>query len=51
MLLALETNSNWNAAGEALNAAKKQPRFPYMRIPPRMTAPSPMLVILRAALI
>jgi hypothetical protein len=51
MLLALETNSNWSAAGEALNAAKKQPWFPYMRIPPRMTAPPPMLAILRAALI
>ncbi len=53
MLRALQTNSNWNAAAEALNAAKKQPWFPYMRIPPGMTAPPapPMLVALQAALI
>lgn len=53
MFLALETNSNWSAAGEALNAAKKQPWFPYMRIPPGMTAPPPppMLAALRAAVI
>lgn len=53
MFLALETNSNWSAAGAALNAAKNQPWFPYMRIPPGMTAPppSPMLSALRAALI
>jgi pimeloyl-ACP methyl ester carboxylesterase len=53
MLLALETNSNWSAAGEALEAAKKQPWFPAMRIPPGMTTPPPppMLLALRAALI
>ncbi len=53
MLVALETNSNWSAAGEALNAAKKQPWFPYMRIPPGMTAPpsQPLLAALQAALI
>ncbi|MGH9684862.1 MAG: alpha/beta hydrolase family protein [Candidatus Acidiferrales bacterium] len=38
MFLALETNSNWD---EALDAAKKQPWFPSMRIPPGMTAPPP----------
>ncbi len=53
MLLALETNSNWSAAGEALNAAKKEPWFQYMRIPPGMTTPPPppMLAALQAALI
>lgn len=53
MFRALETNSNWSAAGEALNAAKSQPWFPYMRIPPGMTTPPPppMLSALRAALI
>ncbi|HVA71812.1 MAG TPA: alpha/beta hydrolase [Candidatus Limnocylindrales bacterium] len=53
MFLALKTNSNWSAAGEALNAAKKEPWFPYMRIPPGMTAPPPppILAALRAALI
>jgi len=52
MFLALETNSNWSAAGEALYAAKNQPWFPYMRIRPGMTSPPPpMLSALRAALI
>ncbi|MGB8128334.1 MAG: alpha/beta hydrolase [Candidatus Angelobacter sp.] len=53
ILLALETNSNWSAAYEALNAAKNQPWFPFMRIPPEMTTPppQPMLSALRAALI
>ena len=53
IFLALETNSNWSAAGQALNAAKDQPWFPYMRIPPGMTTPPPppMLSALRAALI
>ncbi len=53
MLLALQTNSNWSAAGEALDAAKKQPWFPYMRIPPGMTTPPPppMLAALQAALV
>jgi pimeloyl-ACP methyl ester carboxylesterase len=53
VLLALETDSNWSAAAEALNAAKKQPWFPYMRIPPGMTAPppQPMLAALQAAII
>ncbi len=53
MLLALQTNSNWNAAGDALNAAKKQEWFPYVRIPPGMTTPPPppMLAALQAALI
>jgi len=53
MLFALQTNSNWRAAGEALSAAEKQPWFPYMRIPPGMTAPppAPMLAALQAALI
>lgn len=53
MLLALQTNSNWDTAGDALNAAKRQPWFSYMRIPPGMTAPPPppMLVALRAALV
>ncbi len=53
MLLALQTNSNWTAAGKALSAAEKQPWFPYMRIPPGMTTPPPppMLAALQAALI
>jgi len=53
LLRALQTNSNWNAAGEALNAAKKQPWFSYMRIPPGMTTPPPppMLTALQAALV
>ncbi len=53
MLLALQTNSNWRTAGEALNAAKKQSWFPYMRVPPGMTTPPPppMLAALQAALI
>ncbi len=53
MLRALQTNSNWSAAGEALNAAKKEPWFPYMRIPPGMTAPPPppLLAALQASLI
>ena len=53
MFAALETDSNWRAAGEALDAAQKQPWFPYMRIPPGMTTPPPplMLAALRAALI
>ncbi len=53
MLLALQTNSNWSAAGEALSVAEKQPWFPYMRIPPGMTTPPPppMLAALQAALI
>jgi pimeloyl-ACP methyl ester carboxylesterase len=52
MLLALETDSNWSAAGEALEAAKKEPWFPAMRIPPGMTTPPPppMLAALHAAL-
>ncbi len=50
MLLALETDSNWNAAGEALDAANKQSWFPAMRIPAGMAAPPPppMLAALRA---
>jgi len=53
IFLALETNSNWSSAASALDAAKKQPWFPYMRIPPGMTCPPPppMLSALRAALI
>jgi uncharacterized protein len=53
MLLALQTNSNWNAAGEALNRAKEQPWFRYTRIPPGMTTPPPvpMLAALQAALV
>jgi|GEM_PF-1453522 len=53
MLDALQTNSNWSTAGEALKAAQKQPWFPYMRIPPGMTTPPPppMLAALQAALI
>ncbi len=53
LFLALETNSNWSAAGQALAAARKQPWFAYMRIPPGMTAPPPlpMLSALRTALI
>lgn len=53
MLLAVQTNSDWSAAGEALSAAEKQPWFPYMRIPPGMTTPPPpaMLAALQAALI
>ncbi len=53
MLLALRTNSNWSAAGEALKAASKQPWFPYMRIPPAMTTPPPppLLAALEAALV
>ncbi|MGA8030085.1 MAG: hypothetical protein WB992_23305 [Bryobacteraceae bacterium] len=39
MFLALQTDSNWSAAGEALSVAEKQPWFPYMRIPPGMTTP------------
>ncbi len=53
MLLALQTNSNWSAAAEALSVAEKQPWFPYMRIPAGMTTPPPpaMLAALQAALI
>lgn len=53
MFAALETDSNWNAAGVALDAAQKQPWFPFMRIPPGMTTPPPppMLAALRAALV
>ncbi len=53
LLRALQTNSNWSAAGEALNEAKKEPWFSDMRIPPGMTAPPPppMLAALQAALI
>ncbi len=53
MLMALQTNSNWSAASEALSAAKKQPWFPYMRIPPGMATPPPppVLAALHAALI
>ncbi|HEY6448755.1 MAG TPA: alpha/beta hydrolase [Acidobacteriaceae bacterium] len=53
MFLAMETNSRWSAAGRALAAARKQPWFPYMRIPPGMTAPPPppMLSALQTALI
>lgn len=53
MFAALETDSNWRAAGEALDAAQKQPWFPYMRTPPEMTTPPPplMLAALHAALI
>ena len=53
MLLALETDFNWNAAGEALDAANKQSWFPAMRIPAGMAAPPPppMLAALRAALV
>lgn len=53
MFRALETNSNWSVARQALAAARKQPWFAYMRIPPGMTAPPPppMLSALRTALI
>ncbi|HLV96930.1 MAG TPA: alpha/beta hydrolase [Candidatus Acidoferrales bacterium] len=53
MFLAVETNSKWSAAGQALAAARKQPWFASMRIPPGMTAPPPppMLSALRSALI
>jgi hypothetical protein len=53
MLSALETDSHWKQAGEALEAAQEQPWFPDMRIPPGMTTPppSPMLAALRAALV
>ena len=46
VFLALESNSKWSAAGKALAAARKQPWFAYMRIPPGMTAPpSPPMFI------
>ncbi|MFP5227812.1 MAG: alpha/beta hydrolase family protein [Acidobacteriota bacterium] len=53
MFLAMETNSKWCAAGQALAVARKQPWFAYMRIPPGMTTPPPppLLSELRAALI
>lgn len=49
----LATDSGWAQAKIALAAAKAQPWFPYMRIPPTLTLPpSPaMLAALRAALI
>ena len=53
MFQALETNSNWNVAARALKAAKAQPWFSDMRIPPGMTTPPapPMLAALRASLV
>ncbi len=53
MLSALQTNSHWQVAAHALDEAKSQPWFSYMRIPPGMTTPPspPMLTALRASLI
>ncbi len=53
MFDALTTNSGWTAAAKALSAAKTQPWFRYMRIPPGFTAPPsmPMLAVLRALLV
>ncbi len=51
MLSALQTNSNWPAAGRALTAAQSEPWFSKMRIPPGITTPppAPMLAALQAA--
>lgn len=53
MLFALRTNSNWSSAAADMSAAKKQPWFPYMRIPSEMAIPPPppMLTALQASLI
>ncbi|MEO6913109.1 MAG: alpha/beta fold hydrolase [Candidatus Baltobacteraceae bacterium] len=53
MMRSLETNAGWLSANQALIAARSQPWFPYMRIPPGMTAPPParMLAALQAAAI
>lgn len=53
IMTALETNTGWAAAADALARAKTKPWFPYMRIPPGLTLPlaPPMLAAFRAALI
>ncbi len=50
---ALQRNSGWEGAAKALEAARSQPWFSYMRIPPGFTAPPvpPLLAMLRASLI
>lgn len=49
----LATDSGWKQAQASLTAAKSQPWFSLMRIPPTLTLPppAPMLAALRAALI
>jgi alpha-beta hydrolase superfamily lysophospholipase len=53
MLKTLSTNSGWEEAAAALAAARSKTWFPYMRIPPDVTAPPPpeMLAALRSALV
>ncbi len=41
MFSALQSNTNWNLAGQALAAARTQPWFSHMRIPPGMATPPP----------
>ena len=53
MLSALQTNSNWEAAGQALDRARTQPWFSHIRIPEGMTIPPApaMLAALQESLI
>ncbi len=53
MFHSLKSNADWGIARSALAAAKKQPWFKYMRIPPGMTAPPPprILAVLQASLL
>jgi alpha-beta hydrolase superfamily lysophospholipase len=53
MFEAVKTGEHWKKAGDALAAARTQPWFPFMRVPPGVTAPppAPMLAALQASLI
>ncbi len=53
MLQSIRTNTGWLAADSALTAAKREPWFPYMRIPPGLSIPPPrpLLAALQASLI
>lgn len=53
LFASLQTNADWHRSAEALNVARTQRWFPYMRIPPGLTLPppAPALAALRASLI
>lgn len=53
MFATLTTNTNWGVEAQTLSAARTQPWFGFMRIPPGFTAPppAPMLAALRASLV
>lgn len=53
MLQAVRQDAGWPVAAAALSSARREPWFPYMRIPPGLPIPppAPMLAALQASLV